>query len=287
MMLAAEANQNATFTSISLSGNRVFLAGEAAPPYQVGSGGPKEIVGVGDNRLFGNETLPELFEEHLRGLNAPNSVLARDVVDVVNRSIDANAQLNATLDSETTPFTTEFPGTRLGGQLRAVAQMIAARQTLGVNRQIFFTSMGGFDTHSNQAARLPGLQTEMADAIAAFYQATVELGVDQDVTTFTASDFGRTLTINGDGTDHGWGAHHFVVGGGVSGGRIIGEVPETGVEHTLDAGRGRLIPTTAVDQYASSLGSWFGLSEGELNDALPGRGSFDTADIGLFDGACV
>jgi uncharacterized protein (DUF1501 family) len=156
---------------------------------------------------------------------------------------------------------------------------MAVRDTLGVSRQVFFVAMGGFDTHSDQATDLPALQQGIGDAIAAFYKATEELGIAEQVTTFTAADFGRTLTVNGDGTDHGWGSHHFVVGGAVKGGDIYGEIPIADLGHEQDAGNGRLIPTVSVEQFAAPLGKWFGLSDADLRAALPGLANFPATSL--------
>ena len=137
-------------------------------------------------------------------------------------------------------------------------------------------------THSNQATSLPALHTQLAQGIAAFNAAMIELGINNDVTLFTCSDFGRTTTDNGDGTDHGWGAHQFVVGGAVNGNRIYGTVPppELGLE-TYTETRGRLIPTVSVDQYAATLGEWFGLSSGEVADVLPNLANFSEKNLGF------
>jgi len=285
MALASSANADATFTAVSASGNTVFLSGEIVGQYQVGSNGPAEITGVSNERLYGSSELPSLFEAHLRaeGDALPN-LLRRDFVNVVDNSIDANRTLSESFD-DSPPFSTIFPDTRLGRQLRVVAQIIALRGSLGVNRQVFFVSTGGYDTHSNQASSIPNRHNELAGAMRAFYDATVELGADRDVTQFTASDFGRTLTVNRDGTDHGWGGHHFVIGGGVDGNRMLGDFPEPVLGHDLDTNNGRLIPSTSVDQYAATLGRWFGLNDSELLDALPGLSNFSNTDIGLFSGA--
>ena len=149
-------------------------------------------------------------------------------------------------------------------------------------RQVFFVALGGFDTHSTQATDLPVLQQDISDSIAAFYTATEELGIANEVTTFTAADFGRTLTVNGDGTDHGWGGHHFVVGGAVNGGDIYGDIPEPVLGHGQDSGNGRLIPTISVEQFAAPMGAWYGLSQAELKQALPGLASFPGDGLGLF-----
>ncbi|MEO1323872.1 MAG: DUF1501 domain-containing protein, partial [Pseudomonadota bacterium] len=172
------------------------------------------------------------------------------------------------------PFNTAFPGNFLGQQLQAVANTIAIRNSLLVTRQVFFVAIGGFDTHSNQVNDLPGLQSEIDGGVVAFYQAMQELGLGSDVTLFTASDFGRTLAINGDGTDHGWGSHHFVIGDAVQGGQIYGDMPPYEIGHDQDAGNGRLIPTTSVEQFAEPLGRWFGLNNSEIAAALPNLSNF-------------
>lgn len=287
MALTSAANPDSTFTAISASGNTVFLSGEIVGQYQVGSSGPAEIRGIGDNSLYGSQALPALLESHLRSEGQSlSSVLRRDFVNVVDTSIDANRTLRDSFENAS-PFTTTFPNSRLGRQLQVVAQIIALRATLGVSRQVFFVSTGGFDTHSNQANSIPNLHGNIAASMRAFYDATAELGVANDVTSFTASDFGRTLTVNRDGTDHGWGGHHFVVGGAVAGNRMYGDFPEAAIGHSQDTNNGRLIPTTSVDQYAATLGGWFGLNNTELNDALPGLTNFSNRDIGLFTGVSV
>ena len=142
--------------------------------------------------------------------------------------------------------------------------------------------MGGFDTHDGQHEKLPALQAKLAEAMSSFYGWTVAHGVAQEVTSFTASDFGRTLTANASGTDHGWGNHHLVLGGAVAGGRIEGLVPPAVEGHAQDFGRGRMVPTTATVQYAGALGRWFGLSDGQLRDVLPGLERFDAGGVRLF-----
>jgi uncharacterized protein (DUF1501 family) len=162
-----------------------------------------------------------------------------------------------------------------------VAETMAVREILGVSRQVFFVALGGFDTHAAQATDLPALQQDIGDSLLAFYRATEELGIAEDVAAFTAADFGRTLTVNGDGTDHGWGSHHFVVGGSVRGGDIYGDIPVAELGHGQDAGNGRLIPTVSVEQFAAPLGRWFGLNDAELQSALPGLSRFPTAPLGF------
>jgi uncharacterized protein (DUF1501 family) len=275
--LLAAANGSPTFTAVSVSGAAVFLAGQQILQYQVGSGGPVAISALSGNpfgsptaaatlRQLLTATYPHLFDnEHAR---------------VTARSIDAAAALSEALAGApalTTPFSDDNP---LAQQLRMVARMISVRGALGARRQVFFVSQGGYDTHDSQLASQPGLHAGLASAIDSFYRATVELGVAGSVTTFTASDFGRTLTSNGDGCDHGWGAHHLVVGGAVRSG-IHGRFPVVALNTDEDVGSGRLLPTTAVVQYASTLARWFGVPDASLADALPDIVNFSTRDLGF------
>ena len=176
---------------------------------------------------------------------------------------------------------TPFPsGNGLADQLKVVAQLIAGRSALGARRQVFMVSMGGFDTHDNMAGTHPNLLRKLSQALTAFHQATVDLGVSEPVTTFTASDFGRTLSSNGDGTDHGWGGHQFIVGGAVKGKAFYGTPPPvsvgngTGPEDQWHVGQGRLLPSTSVDQYAATLAKWFGVADTELYGILPNLDNF-------------
>jgi hypothetical protein len=146
---------------------------------------------------------------------------------------------------------------------------------------VFFVGLGGFDLHDRLLTDHPPLLTQVADALAAFHQATVELGLSQNVTTFTASDFGRTLTSNGDGSDHGWGSHHFVLGGAVRGKRLHGTVPVWANNGPDDVGQGRLLPTTGVDQLAATLAGWFGVQPGDMTRVVPNITHYTDRDLGL------
>lgn len=273
----AQSNANAgdVFSQISLVGNAVFLNGDLVSPYRIGVDGVPSIRLID---LAGDELGPVLRDHFAsEGSNRAN-LFERDFVNLSQVSLAANDTLDRALENGSS-VSTPFPDSKLGAQLRTVAQTIAVRETLGVSRQIFFVGLHGFDTHSAQAISLPALQQDLGDSIAAFYAATQELSLANRVTTFTAADFGRTLTVNGDGTDHGWGGHHFVVGGAVNGGDIYGDIPVSELGHGQDAGNGRLIPQVAVEQYAAPLGSWFGLTESELNAALPGLVNFPAAPL--------
>jgi uncharacterized protein (DUF1501 family) len=159
--------------------------------------------------------------------------------------------------------------------------MLSARGSLDVRRQVFFVTLGGFDTHDDMLVTHPALMTQLGNALGAFDAAMTELGIQDRVTTFTASDFGRTLSSNGDGSDHGWGSHHLVVGGAVRGGDLYGRMPVLSVNGPDDTGLGRWIPTTSVDEYAATLASWFGVSATDLPVVLPNIGRFAKPNLGF------
>jgi len=217
--------------------------------------------------------------------------LVKAASDIRSSSIqtdDALSSVNPTL-------ATVFPNTTLGRQLRQVALLIKActDPTAGINmkRQIFFTQLGGFDTHSAEVNGQAGLLTQVSQAIGAFYQATIDLGIQNNVTTFTMSDFGRTLQPAGSGvtivgSDHAWGNHQLIVGGAVLGNTLYGTYPklQLGGPDDTDGGsnpRGRWIPTTSVEQYAATLATWYGLSSADLATVFPLIGHFPTANLGF------
>ena len=275
--LLAASNANATFTAISVSGSAVFLSGQRILQYQVGTGGPVNISALSGN-LFGSPAAAATLRTLLTA-GRPH-LFENELARVTTRSIDAAAALGAALNGAPA-LATPFDATNsLAQQLRMVAQIISVRQAIGAKRQVFFVSLGGFDNHDSLLDTQPGLHAAVAGAIDSFYKATVELGVAANVTAFTASDFGRTLISNGDGSDHGWGAHHFVVGGAVRGG-IYGHFPTVALNTNEDLGSGRLLPTTAVVQYAATLARWFGVPSGNLVDALPQLTNFSDRNLGF------
>lgn len=269
-MVQANANTQTIFSQISLGGNAVFLSGDLVSPYQISDEGVPTIGLIDATRENFPPDVAQIMRDHFASEGSDRSNLfERDFINLSQVSLDANDFLDRALKSGSS-LSTPFPASALGEQLSAVAQTIAVRDALGASRQVFFVALGGFDTHSDQSANLPPLQRDIGDAIAAFYAATEEMGIADQVTTFTAADFGRTLTVNGDGTDHGWGGHHFVVGAAVRGGKIYGDIPVAELGHDQDAGNGRLIPSVAVEQFAAPLGRWFGLNDAEIANALPG-----------------
>ncbi len=274
-------NGNATFTCVNVSGNAVFMSGREAVQYQVSSGGSVALRGA-QSPLFTSQACSDALRTLI---TAPSSHLMRaEHSRVAARALKANTDLSAALAGApalTTPFATDNP---LAMQLRMVARTINARQALGAKRQVFFVSIGGFDLHDFLVAQHPGLLTQVSGALKSFYDATVEMGVANQVTSFTASDFGRTLSSNGDGSDHGWGSHHLVMGGAVQGGRYYGQLPDMTVNGAHDVGQGRLLPTTSVDQLAATLASWMGVSDTNLSLIAPNIANYSTRNLGLLRG---
>ncbi|HEU5135749.1 MAG TPA: DUF1501 domain-containing protein [Steroidobacteraceae bacterium] len=255
---------NAQLTCISASSNAVFVAGRDALQYQISGSGAIRVSALGGALRNAVNAIVTRQSSH---------VLENECAAVTRRSIELESTVNTALGGVT--LTTAFPANNpLARQMRVVARLIGANATLGVKRQVFFVSLGGFDNHNSLMADHQRLMTRIDGAMSAFYAATVELGVADKVTTFTASDFGRTLSSNSDGSDHGWGSHHFVMGGAVRGGRFYGTAPHVSTETDDQVGQGRLLPSTAVDQFGATLAQWFGCSPSELPGILPNIGNF-------------
>ena len=276
--LFAAGNGNATFTCVSVAGNAVYLSGNSAVQYQVTPNGSVPLSALA-KPLFGSQACSDA----LRALvTAPRSHLFEaEHARVMKRSIEADAQLTSALVG-TAALRTVFPaGNPLAAQLAMVARMISARTALSAKRQVFFVSLGGFDTHDGILTEHPALMATVGQALAAFQAASVEMGVANSVTAFTASDFGRTLTTDGDGSDHGWGSMHFVLGGAVKGRAFYGAAPVIANNGPDDVGQGRLLPSMAVDQFGATLASWFGVSHTDLASVLPNIGNYSTRDLGF------
>ncbi len=276
--LALEANGQSVFTCVSSAGAAVFLAGEKAFRYQVGPNGPNELLAY-FRPVYGSAAVSEAMVRLAQ--QSRSGLFESEYAKVVKRSASAYGQISGAMYA--TPLKTAFPGSPIGSQLKTVAQVMSGRAALGVKRQVFMVQHFGFDTHGSLATQHPRLLGQVSEALGAFYDATVELGIASQVTTFTASDFGRTLSVNGDGSDHGWGSHHFIVGGAVKGKSFWGTPPPISVGNTTSAddqwhvGQGRLLPTTSVDQMAATLARWFGAADSELHSILPNLHHFDTS----------
>lgn len=280
------ANNSNSFTAITAAGNNVFQSGNRVSPYPVTNDGAAEFGIIQSLEGERHSDEGEMLYQAVRSALSRNSfsgtnLLQRDIANAGASALSDNEGFNEAL-SNSTDLSTAFPRTGVGRQLENIARSISIRDDLGMSRQVFFASRGGFDTHSNQANALPNIQTQIDEAIFAFYTAMIELGLQNDVVLFTASDFGRTLAVNGDGTDHGWGGHQFVVGGGIRGNRIFGSMPEYDFDHEQDAGHGRLIPTTSLEQFAAPIASWFGLTNSELANVFPNFPSFGNNGLELF-----
>jgi uncharacterized protein (DUF1501 family) len=278
-------NSNSTFTCISTAGIALFLSGQTSFQLNVTSAGPIPIYGLA-NPPFG---LPASSNPLASILSADEANLfAKEYGVVVNRSIAAQATLASAMlpagvggvpnpPQYLDPQTKMLTDNPLAISLQTVARIISGYPSLGVTRQIFYVQLGSFDTHNNQAIQHAQLLTQLGEAFEYFDGLMLAAGLGNQVTTFTASDFGRTLTCNSNGTDHGWGSHHFVVGGAVQGQDMYGQYPVIGVNQANDVGAGRLIPTTSVDQYAGTLARWFGLSDGQVRQVFPNFGNFGSS----------
>jgi uncharacterized protein (DUF1501 family) len=263
---------------LSVAGNTLEGAGAQTQPVAVAPGGSLQLAG------FNNSAASQARLTALNSLLTLNSGVS--LVQAANQTLSnsmADAKALAGALGKGTPLKTQFPATSLGTQLQQVAQIIQVQSYLGMRRQIFFCSLGSFDTHTGELPTLNTLYPQVSQALAAFYNATQELGVAQNVTTFTESDFNRTFQLtSGDGTDHGWGGHHLVMGGAVQGGQVYGKFPTFALGGPDDTDmRGRWIPTTAIDQYGATLCSWFGIPDSALTTVFPNLANFGTAKLGF------
>lgn len=267
-------NGNATFTCVNVSGNAVYLSGHSAVQYQVSTSGSVPLAGL-KSPLFGSSACSDALRTLVT--QSRTHLFENEYNRVSKRSIDADTVLTSALASAPTIQTVYPTSNSLADQLRLVARMISSANQIGAKRQVFFVSLGGFDTHDGLLTDHPVLLSTVADAMSAFYNSTVELGVANQVTTFTASDFGRTLSGNNDGSDHGWGSMHFMMGGAVQGQRFYGTAPVIANNGPDDVGQGRLLPTTSVDQYAATLGRWMGVSDSDLLSILPNLANYNAS----------
>ncbi len=276
--LAQGGNTNSMFTLINATNNAVFMTGENAAPYKVSNNGATLFRGLDRGRVFRSQSASGALDSLLRASNG--NVLEADYSMINARSIEYGGFISDALDNTT--LSTDFgSGNGLAAQLSVVARLIAARNRLGVTRQVFMVGMGGFDHHDGLIGNHDERLSQVDFALDRFYQATLDLGIQDQVTTFTASDFGRTFASNGDGSDHGWGSHHFIMGGGVNGGRFYGTAPQVSVDSDDQVGRGRLLPAVSVDEYSATLARWFGVSASELPSISPNIGRFASPDLGF------
>ncbi len=278
LLYAGNANANLPMT-MSLGSQSLYQRGGTVDQYVMSPYGVDRIdyLGAYQNEL-GTQTFNALIAS---GTQA--HMFERAYANATRRSINTYEMLGTALSTPPV-WNTAFPDNNFGAQLKQVANIINARgpSSLNMQRQIFFVSLGGFDTHDTQLATQAAILATLSQGMNAFYRATEQMNLASQVTAFTASDFGRTLSTNGDGTDHGWGGHHFVLGGAVRGGRFFGQMPSLAQNNNPDdASYGQIIPTTGVDPYSATLASWFGVSPSELAVIFPNLGLYPATNLGF------
>ena len=279
-------NSKSTLTCISINGNALFLSGQNAISYQMSSTGATTVNAIKGKSLFGSASCATALQTLM---TQPSSLpMASDYTTVTKRALDTYdgiiAAIGATASASMNALFPSSATNTLSAQLKMVARMIEQQTTFGIKRQVFMVGMGGFDLHDFLPTQHPALLQKLSTAMKEFDDAMTSIGKGPQVTAFTASDFGRTLSSNGDGSDHGWGSHHFVSGGAVNGGQFLGTAPEIGLTHNQQVGSGRLLPSTSIDQLGAELAAWFGVSATDVKTVLPNARNFDLYKLGIFKG---
>ena len=258
--------------NLSLRSKPILQVGNTTVPYVMGNNGPLNIFKESDSQKLAFEEILDI---------AKSNLYEKAFIDVQKSTVLNIDAISTALDNAPT-LSASFPNSSLGKQLKTVAKLIGSRNDLGMSRQIFFVATGGFDSHSNQQTSQPALLSNVSDCMSSFYDATVELGVSNRVTSFTQSDFGRTLSSNGNGTDHAWGSVQIISGGAIDGRKIFGTYPTLEIRGPDDASDGgRMIPTTSSDQYAATLARWLGVSDNDLIKIAPSINNFSVKDLGF------
>lgn len=303
--LFASANGNSLFSAISVGDNSPWLAGNTVKPYRLGPNGAirlgTSVDGLGNTRLYGSDLVASTLERIMRTPRTANAMEA-DVAQMMGKAMDAEAMLSGVLPKadaapygpagllQYTTVTGQTAVNPLAAQLQMVARMVAAQSKLGIKRQVFFVNLYGFDTHDGQNKRHGELMAQLNHGLKYFDAVLEGMGMLNQVTAFTASDFGRTFTCNGDGTDHGWGGHHFVMGGAVNGGDVYGTFPTYGAKSGSSNDVlgsedqiycGILVPRIGLDQYGATLARWFGVPSSSAADIFPNLKNFSSTDLGF------
>ena len=280
-LLSSVHNDSSISMMISLSGTNFFQVGNTMLPLRLGSGGDLTnyklaTSGSGSRADARFHSYSEILDQEYADL------MEQAFADLSNRAIEDADTVNQALEAAN-DYDELIPDSGLGRQLAMISRLIQAGPALGLKRQVFFCATGGFDTHGPQLATHAGLLGNVSACMKGFHDALVAMGKNDEVTTFTASDFGRTFDSNGRGSDHGWGSHHMIMGGAVNGQQIYGKYPDLTLNsNPLDTGRGRWLPTTSVDQYGATLARWFGItSEEDMRVIFPNIGNFSQQDLGF------
>ena len=282
-------SNNQVSMSVTLNGFNNFQVADQISQLSVNpssTGAPKGGPVVFNNTTGGNNPARYAAQKDLFA-SANTNLFASAFGGISKDAIDTSELLGAVLNTAPN-LSTIFPNTTLGNQLKAIAYLISVSSSLNLRRQVFFARIGGWDTHADQVDDIDraigahaDLLRQVSQGMNAFYNATVDLGCSDRVTSFTASDFGRTYSSNGDGTDHGWGGHHLILGGAVKGGDIYGRMPTLTLGGPDDTTNGRWIPTTSVDEYGATLARWFGVSDTNMSIAFPNVGRFANPNLGF------
>jgi len=269
LIQSMNANQNISM-NFSLSGRNQFQSGQQTIDFSIKPNGNVGIEGFDSDNTYNvmrNAAINSMLEAEYQDL------FEQTYVNTLKGSAEGTVQFQEAIEN-VPEFATEFSETRLSDQMKMVAKVIASREELGFTRQTFFVLFGGWDHHDGVLEKQEEQLPVLSAALGEFMGALEEINATDKVTTFTISDFGRTLTSNGNGSDHAWGGNALVVGGGLNGGEIYGEYPSLELEGPLMLRRGRLIPSVSAAEYMAELAMWFGVSPTDVNDILPDLPNF-------------
>lgn len=280
-MMQAQNADNSIAMNMTLSGNNLFQAGITSNSHTLtpDGNGAVDLVGTEDGEGLIKEAIDKMYSNNYQ------NVFRRAYARTFNQSLDVNAKISQAIGASA-QFGSQFATDEFSRSLQMTARMISVAKSLGLKRQTFFISYGGWDHHDDMKTSMSRMVPVLSKGLAAFHSALKEIGMENQVTSFTSSDFGRTLTSNGKGSDHGWGGNHMIMGGAVKGGKVYGEYPSLQAGNPLDTGRGVLMPTTATDLYFGELAMWLGVAPNQLGSVLPNIGRFyntssSTAPIGF------